>query len=186
VTDDYLKQYAVLRPFVEVMADRRAAAVKEPKAALVAYEDLSEGRKELNRDFARDIRHKLATVGYFMRPARTDDRVIGWFSGDEVEFLAEQEHERWMRQKLEQEPPWRWGPEDDDAKRESSSLVPWRPLSPEQKVERYGAYAERVGDRVLSDEAKDWDRFLVRSIPRILAVAGYTIVKHTGEDGGPS
>ena len=183
-TDEYLEQYGLLRPFVAVMPDRRAAADSKTKPSLVAYKDLREDLKQQNRDFARDIPHKLAIVGYIMRPARAEDRLIP-FSAEEVEVLAEQEHERWMRQKLELEEEWRWGPDDDEAKRESKSLVPWRALAKEEKLERYGAFAGRVGDEELEQGMKDWDRFLVRGIPQILAVAGYTIARHARGDTHP-
>lgn len=71
-----------------------------------------------------------------------------------TELLAQNAHENWARQRMED--GWRWGPRRDDAKKEHPSLVPYEKLSEEEK--RY--------DR----------RTAMETIKTILAL-GYRIVK---------
>ena len=182
-TNEYLLRHSLLRPFVELIDDRRVAVDAKTNDALIAYKDLPPHRKEQNRENARDIPRKLARAGYVMRPARTDDELVE-FSHEEIESLSEEEHERWMWQVLKA--GWRWGPgpKKDEEKKENPAILPWSKLSDEEKRARYGAYAQCVGDDELSEGVKDWDRALVVGIPKILAVAGYTVAKHAPEDTG--
>ena len=48
----------------------------------------------------QDIPNKLARVGYVMMPARSNEPPFD-FSGPDLELLAEMEHERWMKAKLD-------------------------------------------------------------------------------------
>jgi hypothetical protein len=51
-------------------------------------------------------------------------------------------------------------------------------MSDEVKAERYTpAELAAIGKRTLPDKEKEKDRVLIRGIPKILANAGYTIVK---------
>lgn len=126
---------------------------KKVRSSLKPYAELPEDEKEQNRSNVRDIQNKLTIVGYAMIPARSNE-APGEFLGDEVEKLAEKEHERWMRQKIEA--GWKYAKETGKAKKLHKDLVPWDQLP-------------------ASEQEKDRD--LVRGIPRILAKAGYTIVK---------
>jgi hypothetical protein len=47
----------------------------------------------------------------------------------------------------------------------------------------YADFADRLGDKELSEAEKDKDRAAVREIPTILKVAGYTIVEARSEAG---
>lgn len=130
-------------------------------SALVPYEDLDEELKEQNRAYVRDIPNKLARIGYAMIPARSDEPPFD-FPGDDLEQLAALEHKRYVDAKLEA--GWRYGPERDEEEKLHPTLVPWNKLP---------------------EEEKDKDRDLVRGIPRILARAGYTVVKlHREGEGG--
>ena len=64
------------------------------------------------------------------------------------------EHERFTEAKLAS--GWEYAAETDKSKQRHRSLVPWDELG---------------------DEDKEKDRELVRSIPRILARVGYTVVR---------
>ncbi|MFC1913836.1 RyR domain-containing protein [Chloroflexota bacterium] len=68
--------------------------------------------------------------------------------------LAEMEHERWMKQKLDNN--WQYARMTDKVKKLHKDLVPWDKLPEKERGK---------------------DRILVRGIPRILAKAGYTVVK---------
>ena len=64
------------------------------------------------------------------------------------------EHARWMQAKIEA--GWQYGPEKDGEKKLHPDLLPWDELP---------------------EEEKEKDRVVVWAIPRILARAGYTIVR---------
>jgi len=122
-------------------------------AAAVAYNDLSEDLKQQNRQNVHDIPFKLASAGYVMIPARSNEPPFD-FPGDALERLAEIEHERWMHAKLAN--GWRYGLQTDKDKKLNQCLLPWNELP---------------------EEEKEKDRDLVRGIPKMLARAGYAIVK---------
>jgi hypothetical protein len=167
---EYLRRHRLLKDFAE-----RPVDPSKTQPALVSYDNLSEEEKEGNRALVRDIPNKLAAAGYAMRPARTGGGTAR-FTSEEQEHLAEQEHERWMREKLIA--GWSYGPVRDDEVRSHPALLPWRKLTEEERIERYGVeWAPRVGDDELPEEEKEKDRELILGIGRILAVSGYTVVK---------
>lgn len=126
---------------------------KKVHSSLKPYAELPENEKEQNRSNVRDIPNKLASVGYALLPARSDE-TPGGFSDDEIEKLAGMEHERWMQQKLDT--GWRYAKKTNKPKKLHKELVAWHSL-PHEEQEK--------------------DRSLVRGIPKILAKAGYTMVK---------
>lgn len=126
---------------------------KKVHSSLKDYAKLPEDEKEQNRNNVGDIQNKLASIGYAMLSARGNEP-SGVFSEDEIEKLAEIEHERWVQQKLDM--GWKHAKSTNKSKKLHKDLVPWRDLS----------HAEKEKDRVL-----------VRGIPRIIEKAGYSIVK---------
>jgi hypothetical protein len=135
---------------------RYASVTKEKEkthSSLMTYDLLPENEKEQNRANVRDIAAKLNRVGYVMRPARSNEPAFD-FPGDDLEDLAEREHERYVRQKLSA--GWKYAPKTDKTKKLNSTLVDWSQLS---------------------DAEKEKDRTMVRGIPTILAKAGYAIEK---------
>jgi CRP-like cAMP-binding protein len=169
-TDGYLDRHESLRPY--------AGRERDPGRtgpALVAYENLPEDIKEQNRDLVQDIPNKLAAAGYVLRPTPGESGPEA-FSDEEVELLAEQEHERWVLLKLAQ--GWSFAEKRDDARRRHPDMVPWRDLGPEGRQQRYGMDgASRVGLGTLREEIKKKDRALVRNIGTILRTSGYTVAK---------
>jgi hypothetical protein len=143
-------------------------------SALGPYDSLPEDEKEQNRGNVRDIANKLAIAGYVMIPARSNEPPFD-FPGVDLELLAEMEHERWMRAKLEH--GWRYGTRTDKKNERHQSLLPWQKLSPTDRKQIYGDYHEAIGPGVLRESEKEKDRILVRAIPTILARAGYTVLK---------
>jgi len=121
--------------------------------ALRPYRDLREEDKQANRDSVRDIPNKLAAVGYVMMPARSNEPPFE-FPGDDLDLLAQMEHARWMRDKKQR--GWQFGEKTDKDRKVHESLEQWASLS---------------------EEEREKDREMVRGIPRILAKAGYAIVK---------
>jgi hypothetical protein len=144
-------------------------------SSLLPYADLPEHEKEQNRGMVRDIPAKLAVAGYAMMPARSDEPPFE-FPGDKLDLLAEMEHDRWIRAKIAA--GWKYAPKTDKESSLHKDLLPWERLSDEEMAARYSpAELEAMGDIDLPEEEKEKDRLLVRAIPRILARAGYTIVR---------
>ncbi len=74
------------------------------------------------------------------------------FTSEEIEFMAELEHERWNQERLKE--GWQLGPERNVEKKISPYLVPWSELP---------------------DEIREYDRETVRSIPKLLSQVGVEI-----------
>jgi hypothetical protein len=111
-----------------------------------SWDELSETKKESNREVARDIPVKLAIIGCEIAPLRSwnPDPPAFAFSDEEIERLAAHEHGRFMEER--------------------------RDASPEESSARYAElYSE------LSEENKELDRNSVRSIPAILASVGLQV-----------
>jgi len=86
------------------------------------------------------------------------------------------EHDRWMAMKIED--GWRWARKTDKPLKLHQDLLPWRAFTAEERIARYAeAGAQALGPGTLSPSAKEKDRALVRDVPKILAAAGYTVVK---------
>jgi len=122
-------------------------------SSLRPYDELPEDEKEQNRQNVRDIADKLAMTGYIMRPARSNEPAFE-FPGQDLELLAEREHERWVKTKLEA--GWQYAPVTDKNKKQHQALTEWTKLP---------------------EDEKEKDRRMVRGIPFILARAGYAVEK---------
>ncbi|MEK6409098.1 MAG: RyR domain-containing protein [Acidobacteriota bacterium] len=151
-TDDELKTHSSMKP----------------------YSELPEDEKQQNRSNVRDISNKLARSGYVMIPARSNEPPFD-FPGADLEMLAAMEHERWMKTKIDA--GWRWAPETDKAKQLHNDLLAWRKPTDEERARLSSAEAAAIGPDELPEQEKEKDRVLVRGIPKILAQAGYTVVK---------
>jgi hypothetical protein len=121
--------------------------------SLVPWEEADENLKASNRRFAEGIEEKLEAAGCALRPAPRGGISPSFsFTDDQVEDLAQIEHERWMSDLRGD--GWRRGLVKDAAKREHPLLVPWSELS---------------------EEDRDKDRDAVRSLPGMLMRAGFEI-----------
>jgi RyR domain-containing protein len=131
---------------------------RKTNSSLVEWNELPEHLKRQNRAAARDIPRKLELIGHVMIPARSHDAPFD-FPGKGLEQLAKDEHNRYMEAKLAE--GWSPGPEKDDKKKTNPTLVDWEQLP---------------------DEEREKDRVQVRGIPRVLARAGYTVVRSSREN----
>jgi len=128
--------------------------------ALVSWDELPADYRDADRAQARDILAKLASIGAHVEAARGSQVAPGFaFTAAEIDMLARREHARWRDHKLSR--GWTLGPRDE-ARRTHPCLVPYDDL-PE---------AERQ---------KDSD--VVVSIPSLLALSGYRIVRDCPEPG---
>jgi len=108
---------------------------------IVEWIKLPEDIKDTNRDQVESLIRNVHEFGYRAIPMRSWDEDWDSFDYDEEKIdekdgpmvlaLAEKEHERWMKMKVEN--GWKYGPERDDDRKIHPSLVPWNKLSPEEK-----------------------------------------------------
>jgi len=134
----------------------RKGNTPESNPSMVAWEQLNEELKEMNRDQADDICIKIRSIGCDILPwsdYRADKFV---FTPAEIEFMAKMEHERWCKLKMEQ--GWMYSIVRDDNKKLHPSLVGWE-------------------DASFGEEEKEKDRNTVRQIPGFLALAGFQIYR---------
>ena len=120
---------------------------------LVRWEELDEEHRAANRDQAVDVGRKLSLIGCLLSPRYAGAPRFS-FQAEELEYLAELEHERWSADHLRA--GWTRGPRRDLEAKAHPSLVPWSEL-PESEREK--------------------DRDAVLAITPILADAGLTPVR---------
>ena len=120
---------------------------------LVPYDELPEWAKESNRVNVRTIPKKLAAAGYIMVPSRSNQPALE-FPGDDLEKLAQLEHDIFVKAKLDA--GFKLGKPTKDDPYRNEYLVEWEQLP---------------------DGIKQIDNDMVRGIPRILSNAGYAIEK---------
>jgi hypothetical protein len=134
------------------------------KPTMRVWGELTEPEREVNRRFADDIQHKLRLIGCMLVPMPLPDaRRSGFaFTAGELEQLAQQEHIRWMDDKLAN--GWRYGPEREDAHKIHDQIKPWEELD---------------------DENRQWDRDAVLELPAAIELAGFKIERQIPptEDG---
>jgi len=132
---------------------RRQAALGETPAtnpSLRPWNELPAAVAEDNRRQADEFGVKLAAVGCGLTALTDWDADLFTFTPEEIEFLAEMEHQRWIDDHLRE--GWRYAAgEKRPDKKTHPALVPWSEM-PE---------AER-----------DKDRDLMRSLPAFLVRAG--------------
>lgn len=141
------------RAMHEAYVAKEVALGKTPadNPSMADWTELPEALRESNRDQAAHIGVKLEAAGCTLErlvPGGEQFR----FRDEEVERLAELEHERWNRDR--ERNGWTHGPEKDPERKITPYLVPWDDLS---------------------DEIKGYDRDTVERLPGFLATLGYQI-----------
>ncbi len=126
----------------------------------VEWDKLPNPFKVSNRQQAEHILKKLNRIGCTVHKATDTDIRIMTFTGDEVEIMAEMEHQRWYAERLLA--GWVFGERRDTAKKTSPYLVPY----PE-----------------LPDDVRELDRQMVRNLPVLLAKIGLEIHRQSGGKG---
>jgi hypothetical protein len=132
--------------------------------SLVPWNSLDGDAQESNRQEANHTQVKLQALGYGIEHLTDWENAEFKFTPDEVEKMAEMEHERWMKEKLEK--GWTYAPEPrNPEKKTNPCLLDWN-------------------DPRLKRECKDTDRDSVRRIPNILALAGLQVKLKGGTKAG--
>jgi hypothetical protein len=141
------------------LAERRREGDRLGDApALAEWEGLPDQYRAANRDQVFDIGYRLSVIGCYLAP-RAGIGARFAYRGEEIETLAEVEHERWMRERTRQ--GWAHGPVRDDEAWRHPDLVPWAELP---------------------ERSRDKDRQVIRGLHDLLADAGFTIVRSTPRD----
>lgn len=122
--------------------------------SMVPWSELDESLRESNRAFAAGVGEKLRAAGVAVVPAPlADPATAPGLAEEQVEELAIAEHDRWCRDLVAQ--GWSHGPGPKDPERKlHPSLVPWEELS---------------------EDERDKDREPVRTLPEMLARAGFEL-----------
>jgi hypothetical protein len=118
------------------------------------WEKLRDDLKNSNRKQAEEIPEKLRRIGFDFVPYLQKPEKPLRFSEEQIEFLAEMEHERWVDERNKE--GWEFGSPRDPEKKISPYLIPW-------------------SDPNLTEEVKEWDRNAVKKIPELLEKAGFEV-----------
>ncbi|MFQ5864543.1 MAG: NAD-binding protein [bacterium] len=138
-----------------VYKQRKEGQTPQTNPSMVPWEELPEQLKESNRRQADHIGIKLQAIGCGIAPLTDWDAELFEFTEEEIELMAEMEHERWMSERLQA--GWRYAPGEKNIKKKTSPyLVPMQELP---------------------EEIKELDRNTVRELPLFLAQAGFQIYR---------
>jgi hypothetical protein len=133
--------------------------------SLVDWDDLPETLKQSNRRFAAGVGEKLRALHCALVPAPlAGPAAVVSFSEQEIERIAELEHERWDRDLRKDGWLPTTGPKDPEQKRHPLLGVPWDELS---------------------EADRDKDRDAVRALPSMLPAAGFAVYRLPGADPEP-
>jgi len=128
----------------------------EVDPALFPWEQLEESLRESNRQQADHIPVKLRAIGCTKEtPKNTASwETVSTFTEEEIELMAKMEHRRWMAERLLG--GWRKGSPKDVENKIHPDLKKWN---------------------ALSKEVRAYNREMVQSIPRLLALVGDKIYR---------
>lgn len=152
----------------------RAGQTPQANPSLVPWDQLPEVLRASNYEQAQHIGVKLRALGYDIERATGDGRAVTEFSEDEIELMAEMEHDRWMRAMVRNG----FSYESEAGGKTHKALLPWQKLSPEERARRYTPEEDRaIGQEALPEEQKRKDREAVVKIPSLLAAVNYQACK---------
>jgi len=119
----------------------------ETNPSMVPWDELPENLRESNRAQGDSIITKVKAIGCIIAPSTNWNADMFEFTHEEIELMAEMEHDRWMTERSES--GWTYAPGKKNIKKLTSRhLVSWTELP---------------------EEIKDIDRELVKQLPKFLA-----------------
>jgi voltage-gated potassium channel Kch len=136
-----------------VAAETEKGQPPRANPSMAPWEQLPENLRESNIAQAADIGAKLALIHAVVIPETAAAPAFA-FAPEEIERLAQLEHQRWMREKTAE--GWRYGRSRDNAAKIHPDLQGWSSLS---------------------EESRDKDRNAIRTLPAILRAAGFLILR---------
>lgn len=105
--------------------------LKREHSALRAFDDLPEDEKEQNYDAARQIEAQLRQARFRIVKAESAGETTLQIPTNEIEKLAQLEHDRWLN--LKRSKGWQWAPESDKSAKKHKLLVEWSQLKDSDK-----------------------------------------------------
>jgi hypothetical protein len=117
------------------------------------WTDTDEGIRESNRRLAQKIRTYLKELEYRVIPQTGIENAVLSLTHKEIEFIARQEHTRWLNEKKAQ--GWKYGPTKDNQRKENPFIKEWE---------------------LLSEKEKEYNYAYIRIIPEIIANARLQII----------
>jgi hypothetical protein len=144
---------AIHEEYVRVQEEE--GQTRESNPAMVPWDELAETLKDSNRAQASHIGAKLKALGCGIVPWADWGAESFQFTPEEVELLAELEHERWVDERRRH--GWTYAPGTKNIEKKMSPyMVPWAELP---------------------EEVKGWDRVMVQGLPAFVARADFQIVR---------
>lgn len=146
------------------------------------YDSLSDHKKDLNKNFAKDIINKLRKCNCLVVAERGIYRKFE-FTDEEIEMLAKMEHERWLGEKIKNGFRYASAKEIKEAEKANldlklnASMLYWDKSDEKKFEELLAGKKEIIGSAELSEKIKEDNKKMIKKIPEILASAGYTIVR---------
>lgn len=138
-----------------VRVQKEEGQTPQTKPYMVPWDELPEYVRESNRLQADSIGLKLKAIGCCLVPLADWDAELFKFTPEEVEIIAEMEHERWMSER--RGAGWTYSPGPKNIKKKTTPyLVPWD---------------------ALSEDIKNLDRNTVRALPSFLLKADFQIYR---------
>ncbi|CAO5247366.1 NAD-binding protein [Frankia sp. AgKG'84/4] len=150
---DLIERFAQASHIRYLETERRRGQAMGSRRAMVPWDELPEDLRDANRAQAAQFGEMLRTQSLMLMPAGEADSDFS-FTGAEIEQLAQQEHDRWRRERTAKGFTLGPAPQDGSGRRHPA-MVDWAEL-PEVDRER--------------------DRDVIRALPGILAHAGLRIV----------
>jgi hypothetical protein len=144
-----------LEPFAELLHDRWRKVKLDKGEEAPTWDELDESRKESSRAQARDIKAKVQKYGCTVELLHEWEARDFTFTPEEVDRLAIDEHDRWMRER------------DAAGWRQVDGATASDPIT---KTTPY-----MVAFDELPTDIAEYDRIFVREIPTLLASAGLQI-----------
>ncbi|MFC2005879.1 HD domain-containing phosphohydrolase [Chloroflexota bacterium] len=120
--------------------------------SMAPWDELPYHLKDSNRQQAEHILKKLSRIGCTVHRATDRDIRLMVFTEDEVEIMAEMEHQRWSAERILD--GWVWGEKKDAMRKTSPYLVP---------------------SSELPYDVRELDVQMVRQIPELLAKVGLEV-----------
>lgn len=137
-----------------IKREEKRGQTSKTNPAMSPWDELPVNLKESNREQAANDRVMLRSIDYEIEPRDDRESVLFKFTPAQVEDLAEKEHVRWVQEK--EDAGYKLADVKNDRKKTNPYLKPWSKFT---------------------DEEQEDEREPIRRMPRILAAAGYQIVK---------
>lgn len=127
--DQYLEKLA--RMIFQEYNVRQLERHPDRELAYPTWESLPDDLKNSNIRQARTITDKLKLIGCTAMPRGSGCNRVSSFTDEEIERMAEAEHNFWIEERLSQ--GWKYGEVKDVEKKVSPYLVPYEQLDEEVK-----------------------------------------------------